>query len=269
MTEVQEKLLSMLSWFHEYCKEKGLRYYLIGGTALGAARHRGFIPWDDDIDVGMPRRDYEKLRKLQVTHESYRFEFPGENKDFGYPFGKLYDTSTTLVENTRYKTCRGIYIDVFPLDGIGDTYEESVKNFEKIDDKVNLLSTITCGIRKGRKLYKNLAIVLMRLVPSFILSKEKVIAKIEELSTRLDFDESQYVANCVGNWHKKEIVKREYFGAPTEAEFEGVRLFVPENVDGFLTSIYGDWRSPPPVEKQVSHHDFLFLDLHKSYINQR
>ncbi len=267
MTEIQEKLLSMLVWFDGYCREKGLRYYLIGGSALGAARHKGFIPWDDDIDVGMPRSDYEKLRALCAENDgAYRFEFPSGKKDFVYPYGKLYDTRTTLVENTRYKTKRGIFIDVFPLDGLCDDYEESVEKFKKIDEKVNLLSTITCAVRKGRKLYKNLAIVLMRCVPSRFLSREKLVREIEERSKQTPFDNAKYVANCVGAWHEKEIVKREYFGEPTEMEFEGVKLFVPENVDGFLTGIYGDWRTPPPPEKQVSHHDYLAIDLTKSYL---
>ncbi len=265
LTELQAKLLSMLSWFHEYCKKNNLRYYLVGGTALGAARHQGFIPWDDDIDVGMPRADYEKLRSLSQAEGQYLFEFPSDAKDFVYPYGKLYDISTTLIENTRYKTKRGIYIDIFPLDGVGNTYEESLKNYKEIDDKVNLLSTVTCAIRKGRKFYKNLAIVLMRCVPGFILNRKKLVGKIEELSKRLSFDECAYVANCVGNWHSKEIVKREFFGTPTECEFAGRKLMYPENVDGYLTALYGDWRTPPPPEKQVSHHDFLELDMQKSY----
>ncbi len=265
LSALQSKLLEMLTWFHGYCLEHNLRYYLIGGSALGAARHQGFIPWDDDIDVGMPREDYEKLRSLQAEHGKYLFEFPSEKKDFVYAYGKLYDRTTTLIEHTRYKTKRGIFIDIFPLDGLGNSYEESLARFKEIDKKVNLLSTRTCALRKGRRLYKNLAIIAMRLVPSFLLSRKKLVKEIEELSKARSFDECAYVANCVGAWHEKEIVKRTSLGKPTEAIFEGITLFVPEDIDGFLTGIYGDWRTPPPPEKQISHHDYLALDLEKAY----
>ncbi len=268
MTELQEKLLSMLKWFHEYCEEQGLRYYLLGGSALGAARHQGFIPWDDDIDVGMPRADYERLRSICTeANGKYVFEFPSEKKDFVYAYGKLYDTDTTLIENTRYKTKRGIHLDVFPVDGVGNTYEESLECFKKIDKKVNLLSTRTCAWRKGRKLYKNLAVVAMRCVPEWVLRTKKIRQDIERMSREKDFDASKYVANCVGNWHEKEILKREWLGKPKEYTFEGITVYGPEKMDEFLTGVYGDWRTLPPPEKQVTHHDHLYLDLQHPYNN--
>ncbi len=265
LNELQRKLLPMLAWFHEYCKQKGLRYYLIGGTALGAARHQGFIPWDDDIDVGMPREDYERLQALCAKEQGgqYRFEFPGKDKTFVYTYGKLYDTQTTLIENSRYKTKRGIFLDVFPLDGVGDAKEEGIARFREIDRKVNLLSTKTCAWRKGRKLYKNLATIFMRYMP---FSAKKLRRGIEELSKERKFDDCKYVANYVGNWHEKEISERAWFGIPVEVDFDGVKAFAPENVDAYLTGVYGDWRTPPPPEKQITHHDYISLDLRKSYL---
>ncbi len=267
LTELQEKLLPLIKAFHGICVEHDLRYYLIGGTALGAARHGGFIPWDDDIDVGMPRVDYEKLKELAPSLElgDYRIEYPSEDKSFVYPYGKMYDTTTTLVENTRYKTRRGIYIDIFPLDGAGQSKEEALQNFREIDKKVNLLSTKTCAWRKGRKLHKNLALMAMRCVPEFIVSQTKLKAEIDAMSKKLAFDDSAYVANFVGNWHEKEIYKREWLGTPVEVEFEGIKLYGPAMMDEYLTAMYGDWRTPPPPEKQITHHDYLEIDLEKSY----
>ncbi len=271
MTNLQEKLLEMLSAFHELCKNHGLRYYLLGGSALGAARHQGFIPWDDDVDVGMPRGDYEELRKIVADKllGNYSFEFPNpSNKSFVYMFGKMYDTTTTLVENTRYKTKRGVYIDIFPLDGGGETYEESLRLFKVIDKKNNLLHTKICAWRKGRSLYKNLACVCMRCVPEFIVSTKKLKREIEDLSKQRSFDDSPYVVNYYGAWHEKEIVKKAWLGEPVEGNFEGLKVMCPADSDAYLTALYGDWRTPPPKEKQISHHDYISLDLHKSYLEK-
>ena len=122
MTELQNRLLIMLKWFHEFCVEHNLRYFALGGTLLGAIRHKGFIPWDDDIDVGMPRADYNKLMELSDQIQSpYVLETPqSPAKDFIYAYCKLFNTDTTLIEKRKKNMKRVIYIDIFPLDGLGN-----------------------------------------------------------------------------------------------------------------------------------------------------
>ncbi|WP_251548051.1 LicD family protein [Pumilibacter intestinalis] len=267
MTEIQLKLLDMLKWFHEFCIENKLRYYALGGTMLGAIRHKGFIPWDDDIDVGMPREDYDKMIELVIDKqdEKYRLEKPLQNKDFVYQYCKLYDTSTTLVENTRYKTKRGVYLDIFPLDGIGNTQEESKKNFKKIDKKTAYIMTKVCGLSKNRKLYKNLAIIVSRYI--IFPRWQKVLKNLDILCRTRKFDDCDYVANLYGNWHEREIVKREWFGTPCLYEFEDFEIYGVQNYDSYLSAIYGNYMKLPPIEKQKSHHDYLSLDLEKSYLH--
>ncbi len=275
LNSLQEKLLGLLKWFDGFCRKENLRYYIIGGTCIGAARHQGFIPWDDDADVGMPRSDYEKLVSLFEERENsiidgFMLETgKSDAKDFYYTFGKLYDTTTTMTEKTRFNCRRGVYIDVFPLDGMGDTREESLKHFSKIDRKNMFLMTRVCAVEKRRSFYKNAAIVLSRLIPPFIVNDKKLVRKIDEMSAEKDFDKCNYVCNTASTYRSREIMERRIFGTPTEYPFEGEMLYGPENYDEYLTTLYGNWRELPPKEKQVAHHDFIELDLEKSFLTDK
>lgn len=266
---LKAKLLDMLSWFHDFCVEHQLRYYVLGGTLLGAVRHKGFIPWDDDIDVGMPRADYLRLETLMKQHTGrYILETPNtDQKDFYYPFTKLYDTQTTLVENTRFKIKRGIYLDIFPLDGAGESAEEAREFFAPIHAKRNLLLTLTTGIRKGRSFYKNASVALMRIIPDWVLSKKKVLHTVDTMAQQKDYDQCRWVGNLMGNWMERELVPRSFLGTPTAYPFETLTVYGPEDYEGYLTSIYGNWRELPPPEKQKPHHDFVLCDLEHSYLD--
>lgn len=269
LTELQTRLLPMLEWYHKFCVENGLRYYLLGGTMLGAARHNGFIPWDDDIDVGMPRKDYEKFLKLTKNKAfgSYIVEGIDTNaSDFFYGYSKIYDVTTTLVENTRYQIKRGIYIDLFPLDGVSDNKEEINDFYRPILNKIRLLSARTCGIRKSRKWYKNLSIRLARIIPNKLFDDKKLMYSIDLMCKKNDYDNCKYIGNLYGAWGAREIVERSIMGEPTIYEFEGLDVYGPIDHNAYLTSLYGNWRQLPPKEKQVTHHDFVMCDLHKGYL---
>ncbi len=267
---LKEKLVAMFKWFHTFCEENGLTYYMLGGTMLGAVRHGGFIPWDDDIDIGMPREDYNKLALLlkeDMTQTKYVLETPDSSeKDFYYPFSKIYDTDTTLIENTKTKIKRGIYLDIFPLDGIGNSAEEGKKNFEKIQRMNQLLLLKVAGFRKGRSAFKNLGVALFRIVP---VSPKYILRKLVSLCGERSFYECSYVGNLVGAWGTRELMPREVMGHPTLYTFEDMQAYGAENADAYLTSLYGNWRQLPPVEKRVTHHDFVMIDLEKSYLERK
>lgn len=268
ISPIQRKLLNMLEWFHEYCIANNIRYYAAGGTAIGALRHNGFIPWDDDIDLVVPRKDYNRLISgfnKQIDHYILESPYSGNN-DYLYSYAKLYDTNTTLTEKTRYPCRRGVYIDVFPLDGIGMTEQEALAAFHQVDKKNMFLMTRTCVIRKDRSWYKNAAIIVSRLIPSFIVNNKKLSIDVDKLANSVDNVDSEYVANLMGAYRNKEIVKREFFGKPTLYKFENIEIFCPEKYDEYLTQIYGSWKELPPEEKRYTKHDFLEFDLGKSYL---
>ena len=273
LTPLQQKMLEMLKWFHQFCLSNNIPYYAVGGTMLGAVRHKGFIPWDDDIDVGIPRPDWDRLLEIAKDMHSgitqYVFESYLDGKgDYEYPFAKLYDTTTTLVENKRKHPVRGIYIDIFPLDGIGDSMGEALANFKPVKMKLDLLATKSCSVREGRAFLKNLAVRVVGKIPDSLLNSSRIIAEIDKLCRRHSYRQSLVVGNLVGNWREREIMEKRYFASPTLYRFEDTEIFGVECPDEYLRNLYGDWRKLPPKEKQVSHHDFTYLSLTESYLER-
>lgn len=273
MNQLQKKLLGILSWFHDYCVKENLRYYVVGGTMIGAARHKGFIPWDDDIDVAMPRSDYNRLialfQKSNNRLDKYILEtIDSDAPDFLYTFGKLYDLTTTMTEKLKKECRRGVYLDIFPLDGVGDSLEEAQRYYKKIDRWNMFLMTRVCTVRKGRSIYKNMSIIVSRLLPEFIVNDKEIARKIDNMCKTKDFDKCKYVCNCSSRYRGREIIEKRLLGKPTEYEFEGITVWGAEKCDEYLTHMFGDWKKLPPKEKQVAHHDFIELNLNKSYLEK-
>lgn len=266
MTELQQRLSEMLAWFHGFCEGHGLTYYAIGGTLLGAVRHKGFIPWDDDVDVGLPRPDYEKFIELMKGRGGrYVAEtIEDGNKDFIYAFCKLYDTSSTVVYSNRYKTTRGIFLDIFPLDGAGDTKKRAVKYYRRVEFKNRLIIAKRARRSKKNSFVKNAAVVVAKLLP---FSWRKSIVKLHKSVAKRDYSKSAYVGNLFGHWHEREIVEREWFGTPQLYDFEDIQICGPQDADKYLTAIYGDYMTPPPEDKRKSEHDYISMDLNKSYLD--
>lgn len=269
--EIHDKMLNMMEWFHMFCEKNNIPYFMIGGTMLGAMRHQGFIPWDDDVDIGVPREDFERLlsiSKKQEGNTQYVIESYLDGKeDFEYPFAKVYDTSTTLIENKRKQPKRGLYIDVFPLDGIrGTTKEEAIKSFEPLKRELNLLAAITSEVREGRVWWKNCIVRIVGMIPSSKLRFSKIALKVEKLCKENSFYNSQYVGNLVGMWREREIMPKDFFGNPRLYRFERFFFYGVEKPDEYLSNVYGDWRKLPPVEKRKSDHSYVLIDLNNSYI---
>lgn len=270
LSDLQQKLLEMLKWFHEFCIDNELNYYIVEGTVIGAIRHKGFIPWDDDIDIGMPRDDYNKLMSLMNKRNGqYILETPySNNPDYIYPWCKLFDTSTTKIEKMRYKYKFGIYLDIFPIDGLGNTYRESLKNYRKIDFLNMLWATRVCAISKERSIYKNIAIILSRCVPKFIINEKKLIKMIDYECRKRNYNSCKYVSCTLSTYRAKEIMPKKIYGMPTEYSFEDTIVLGPEKYKNYLGKIYGEWWALPPLEKQKNSHDYIYLNLHKSYLEK-
>lgn len=260
LQQLKQVELDAFKAFIDVCERLNLRYYLLGGTLLGAVRHKGFIPWDDDIDVGMPRADYEIfLEKAQaLLPEKYFVQSNRVEKEFPYNYAKIRDVETTYLESSvaHLSICHGAFIDVFPLDFYPDADKE--KDFFK--KKVNLtrrIENVFGGVYK-RVWWKK--IICFLLAP---MSLQKALEEREKLY--LSATDKGRTANYSGAWGEKEIVPTEWYGEGSVLEFEGLSVRAPKEYEKWLTQVYGEYMKLPPEEKRVGHHYVDAFDLHAPY----
>ena len=280
MNDLQKKQLEILKAFINVCEKHNLRYFLVGGTCLGAARHKGFIPWDDDIDVGMPREDYDKYLELQSEYEGtpYFIQTWKTDPHYCYNFAKLRDSSTTFIESYfwKHRINHGVWIDIFPIDGISLTND---KPREKYAGKVKhiwrqvFLSYIPQLRRKFKKgtfwldLLLNISAILFW--PWDIAHYRRKHS--EKYMRKIPYDKAVLVANFCGTNAKKEAMPKELFDEFVKLPFEDIEANVPKDYDAYLTYLYRDWRKLPPENQQVGHHLDKGLSLtqdYKSYIKE-
>lgn len=257
--EMQKIILEMLKLFLEICQKNKLRYFLIDGSCLGAVRHKGFIPWDDDIDIGMPRKDYDIFLKI-AQHElpdGYFLQFNETDKHYVCTFAKIRNSNTTFIEKSvsHLDINHGVFLDIFPLDG----YKEStILNILKTKYSFGILKFIkpSSFMYSFRRFLHNLLLL------NFCMNYEKYRDKMDKIIKKYDYDGNDLIQIYCGAW---EIVPREYFGTGIEGEFEGLKVMLPEKYDLYLTNVYGDYMKLPPEDERVTHHHTSVIDLNKPY----
>lgn len=256
--EYKKILVDLLIEFDRFCLENKIDYYLLGGTLLGAIRHKGFIPWDDDIDVCMFRKDYERFMvSYKPSNPKYKLLTLENEERYYYPFAKLVNTETVLVENTRENMEMGAYVDVFPLDNCpGDSLEEAKKALDRIKFYRVLTDLKIITLNKQRPVLKNLLLLIGK-IPLLFTSRRRISIAISKKAKKNEDISSGFVGEIVNNvYGYGEIWKREYFGKGVFVEFEDHFFKAPEKYDAVLTSTYKDYMRLPPIEKRVSNHDF-------------
>lgn len=262
--DLQNKLLDIMVAFHKVCIDHNLKYYLVGGSQLGAVRHQGFIPWDDDIDVAMKRSDYDKLLALpnEVWPENLRLNTPYKTEYWIIPFTKLVNTKTTLVEDgVAGCLTSGIYVDIFPLDGAGtNLFYARYKYFIFQIKRRLILHNIKKSKDKG----------LINKAINFYTNKRsgiKLFKSLEAWMKKNDFNKSTIIGNYAGAWGIKEFMDKEIIGEPKLYNFEGYKFYGVADADTYLTNLYGNYMQLPPTDKQKSHHSVVYLDLNTSYLD--
>ncbi len=269
MTKYQEKLLEILKFFVDFCDKNELHYLAIGGTALGAVRHGGFIPWDDDLDIGMPRTDYEKFKLLfGKKNGPYLIEYPQNcGSDYVTPYMKLFDTNTTVIEDGKRKIKRGIWIDIFPYDGVGSNKNKFNRIIKPIFYKHMFIASLVCAENNNRARWKNFIIKISDMLFGRIMNINKMLVSLDNDCKKRKFEESKYCTLFYAYNPMKNLYDKKTILNCQLCQFETVMINIPVEYDKFLTLTYGDWRKLPPVEKRISGHPILFVDLEHSYIS--
>lgn len=247
--ELKNIQLDLLQKTADFCENNGLRYFLCGGTLIGAIRHKGYIPWDDDIDIAMPRPDYERFVKTFNKSENYYQVVNVEtDPNYAYAFAKVYDKRTILKE-LHYNGTIGAYIDILPADGV-----KNVAQIRKIMILHKILNTKRANYYKRTILKKIINTFGKLLLLPF--SAHKIATWMDNEARKYAFGSipnAGLIANPLGIG---EMVNKSVFDSDIYREFEGHQYRVPIGYDTWLRSIYGDYMQLPPEEHRVTHHTF-------------
>ena len=254
--DYKQSVLGILIEVDKYCRENNIEYFLTGGTLLGAVRHQGFIPWDDDIDICMKRNDYEKFcSTFHSKKEFIELLTLENNKKYYHASAKVVDNRIRLQEYLHSASEIGAYIDVFPMDYLNCTYEDASRYLEKrtVFDVIRGICHVE--LSNSRPFYKNLVIVLSRVIYPFSLRFD---AKRKDKRNKkyISNEPTEIMANLYGAWGRREITEAVYFERAVEMPFEGNLFFAPIGYDEYLHGVYGDYMKLPPANQRVSHHAF-------------
>lgn len=263
ISEIQEISLQILKKIITLCKELNLRYYLIYGSLIGAVRHKGFIPWDDDLDLMMPRPDYERLIAYFIENRSglmplELFE-PRVKKEYPYMIARISDSRYILDTENEENYGIGVFVDIYPFDGLGNTKKE-VFHYALTGDRLSSLcfqatrKHFEIGTTKSplRKILKYPAFLL-----AHAIGRDRLQERLAQMAGKRDYDNSEYVGCVVWlSGGEKDIFKRKWFEKTAEIFFDGVQVCIPGQYDKILRHIYGDYRQIPPASEQKGHHNY-------------
>ncbi len=264
LSSVQAHVLDILHQLIELFEKENISYYILGGTMLGAIRHKGFIPWDDDVDIGIPREDYERFLKECNSKLSQYLKIRTYNDEsyHHYYYARVVDTRYHIKRKGSIKEREEeLWVDIFPLDGMPNSKIKTIIHKIKLlfirllyhmscFDKVNIK-------RPGRPVIDRIIIkVLMVTHICSSLNSTKLLNKIDKLLKKYPISSSKYVFNFMGSTHAfREIFNKECFAEGTKYDFEDMRLIGPKNYDFYLKKLYGDYMKLPPENERNIHAD--------------
>lgn len=263
---LKERLLLLLDDFVAICHKYSLKYYVSDGTALGAIRHKGMIPWDDDIDILMPREDLRKLISLRdelAADGKVYLCSPGDD-NYTLPFAKFCDAHSTILQERDENNICGIWLDIFPLDRAGGGMagiQMKWGKWAKTWRRLQLSSSCPPLYLIAKYAFSGRFELLADAITARVLRHWRGRCLEQYLALEAQLDDPQgnrYVTMCDGRIY---VFSKEWFGEGNEVEFEGRKVTAPAEVEKYLSFIYGDYMTPPPVEKRHSEHRFHYINF--------
>lgn len=261
LKETQHISYEILKQVTAICEKINIRYCLIYGTLIGAIRHKGFIPWDDDLDIMMPRPDYERFLKYFKEHKS-EYSFlelfnKDENKDYPYMISRISDSRYEIKMDNEKSYGMGVFIDIYPFDGLGNSKSEALKYGLKGDRLSSLCyqaSRSYFSMETTTSLFRKLIKYPVYKISKWI-GKDFFQEKLSKLENIKNFDSSEY-AGCVVwlSGGERDIFKRKWFDETILWPFEDSFFRIPKNYDQVLKHTYGDYMKIPPKDEQIGHH---------------
>lgn len=246
--ELKNIQLDLLRKTADFCDHNNIKYFLCGGTLIGAIRHQGYIPWDDDIDISMPRPDYDKfIAMFNKPGNYYQVIDMSNSPKYGFPFAKVHDTRTFVNELQYAKDKFGVYIDIFPIDGVGE------------DEQVFRI------LRWRKILHTKKANYYQRTIPKKIIntfgkilllpfSVHQILKKMDKEARKYPYGSTSKAGVIINPYGTREIVNLTVFEHSIPKKFEDREYMVPAGYDTWLRSVYGDYMQLPPEDKRHSPH---------------
>lgn len=244
----------------DFCENNNLNYFLCGGTLLGAVRHQGYIPWDDDIDLMMPRPDYEKLKKIFSIKGFSLIDYNTKDQNYNLPFIKIQKDGTVLREQAANKLYMGIYIDIFPIDGFPDDEMKLEKHLKILNKLINKIIYKNLNYSKQghpiwwKSLISKISYFIKRFSTNFY-SNRKVSKKINKIACKYSFGTENRSGIAVWGYGIKEVCPTGVFTETTEVLFENRKYKSPKDFKTYLTCIYGDYLKLPPEKERIPRHN--------------
>ena len=259
---VQDLTLNTLNVFIDFCEKYKLRYYFTGGALIGVLRHGGFIPWDDDIDIGMPRKDFDKFHELikKDMPDGYGICNRYTDSNWHFAMSQFVDLESEIEINLAEKTRKAhIWIDIFPLDGLPSGRIKRwfrVKNILVHRYLVQIANISTqVDSHRDRPMIEQIVLAFFKVIPlGKLINTGKILNHMEKLLRSYDFYKSEWCGNMLGRYREKEVVRQKWFGTPVKGTFEGELVDIPEYSHKILSALYGDYMKLPPERERVAHN---------------